>query len=106
MHRAAVHGTPTTIQTLLAAGASVSAQNGEGQTPLHKAASSPTAVNIQALVAAGADIMIQDDMWDTPLHIVAKCWWGCKPGVIQSLMTAGADIRTKNRDGATPWDLA
>ena len=54
MHRAAHNNDVTQIKALVAAGASVEAQDNMKRTPLHEAASEGHTDAIKALVAAGA----------------------------------------------------
>ena len=49
--------------------------------------------------------MVQDSVGDTALHLAAACML-CEPGVIQTLLTAGADIRIKNYYRDTPMEVA
>lgn len=74
------------VQLLAGAGASLSAGDAAGATPLHRA-SGPAMV--YALLSAGADISALDGEGDTPLHTAAReasaaCQqagaWGSPPG--------------------------
>ena len=71
MHRAARDNDVTQIKALVAAGASVEAQDDEKLTPLHVAARQGQTDAIKALVAAGASVEAQDDDKKTPLHYAA-----------------------------------
>ena len=72
MHRAARDNDVTQIKALVAAGASVEAQDDTKSTPLHYAAWKGHADAIKALVAAGASVEAQDDDKKTPLHYAAS----------------------------------
>ena len=47
--------------------------------------------------------MARNEYGSTPLHSAAS---GLNPANIQALLDAGADAKTKNKNGKTPWDLA
>ena len=73
MHRAARDNDVTQIKALVAAGASVEAQDDvDKTTPLHLAASDGHADAIKALVAAGASVEAQDVTEMTPLHLAVS----------------------------------
>ena len=105
---------------------------GGGQTPLHLAAANGNLEASRALLAAGADVNavvgLQDstsDSWfswpitavpgSTPLHMAALASGsGCNdcknaaglPGVVSSLLEAGADINAKDCEGYTALERA
>jgi ankyrin repeat protein len=62
LHKATMLGTSATIQTLLAAGADIMAQDKTGKTPLHDAANCLVCRpgTIQTLLAAGAHAKTKD----------------------------------------------
>lgn len=70
------------------------------QTPIYRAINSRQQRNIELLIAAGADLNYQDDAGDTPL-LYGRVQEGYE--VAYKLLQAGADFRTKNKQG---WDLA
>lgn len=86
-------GAADIVRSLVAAGASVEAQDSDGCGPLHLAAESGSEEVIQVLVEAGAKAGSYRD-WDlheklTPLMLAARS--GCVGG-IKILLAAGADI--------------
>ena len=72
MHRAARDNDVTQIKALVAAGASVEAQDDTKMTPLHVATMLGHADAIKALVAAGASVEAQDVTEMTPLHLAVS----------------------------------
>ena len=104
LHFAAQAGEAATVQVLLAAGADVAARDWRNETPLHFAAQAEQAEQaaavVQLLLAAGADREART-RWDqeTPLHHAAV---GGHVEVVELLLTAGADIRSRDVNGVTP----
>ena len=73
LHIAAQAGSVSSIQWLLAHGATVDLRNSEGETPLHEAAFWAHPEAIKALLEAGADIHLPTgDYSYTALHNVLK----------------------------------
>ena len=62
-----------------------------------------TEAYVQAELDGGADVMVRDMYGQTPLHSAARHG---SPANIRALIAAGADAKTKNKEGKTPWDLA
>ena len=59
---------------------------------------------IRVLIDAGADVNATDRLGWTPLLVAAmrgKC-----PGIIEQLLSAGADGKVRSREGKTPFDHA
>ena len=103
MHRAARDNDVTQIKALVAAGASVEAQDDTKWTPLHWAASQGHTDAIKALVAAGASVEAQTDTKWTPLHYAA---WKGHADAIKALVAAGASVEAQDDDKMTPLHLA
>jgi ankyrin repeat protein len=104
---------PEIIQTLLAAGADVTARDKGGSTPLHASVSSGGLIsshlyngnpkNIVALLRAGADVMARTDYGRTPLHYAASNFSAAN---FRVLWGAGASIFAQDLYGNTPLHLA
>ena len=103
LHYAAFHGTPETVQALIAVGADVNAKDKDGLTPLHDAAFHGTPETVQALIDAGADVNAKGYADQTPLHYAAG-YYG-KPETVQALIAAGADVNAKDNKGRTAEDI-
>lgn len=100
------------VSVLLEAGASTSASNHAGQTPLHLVAMSGSTATIHApwrtkvareLLSRGAEVNARDSHDQTPLHRAA---FGGNVEVAQVLVQAGADTTARDRVGASPGDIA
>ena len=103
LHRAARDNDVTKIDELVAAGASVEAQDNEMKTPLHGAAAYGNADAIKALVGAGASVEAQDTTKATPLH------WAAVNGTadaIKALVAAGASLEAQDDEKMTPLHWA
>ena len=118
------------LRMLLSNGADVNAKNYFGEAPLHTSMGSPHLENISLLIDAGADINAPTSDNKTPLHCAVEHVaislkfaggttytmidgsWGFSPTeevfkpTIALLVSRGADITAKDRDGKTPYDLA
>ncbi len=104
LHVAAQYSkTPGVIETLLAAGADLKAQDAAGNTPLHAAARNENPAVIQALLAAGADPNVQTEHYWAPLHEAAR---NGNLEMIQALLSAGADVDLPSRGGPTALSMA
>jgi hypothetical protein len=99
--RAAFGGEPRIVERLLAAGASVSAQDKSGQTAMHFAArgldESPRIV--AALIAAGAAVDAPDADGETPLMLAAD---GPSVPKLKMLLANGANPNAADHRGYTP----
>ena len=87
---------PSVLDTLVRAGAELSAHNGPlRQMPLHGAAKrNRNPAIIKALLNAGANPDARDKFGSTPLHEAAA--WNDNATVVEALMMAGADINARN----------
>lgn len=93
---------------LIKRGASLTACDHEGWTPLHCAAYKKNLDIVKALVASGADVEARTSDWNakgnerwrrtTPLFLAV---WNGQIGVVQTLLSADADPRAHISDGAT-----
>ncbi|XP_048250879.1 serine/threonine-protein phosphatase 6 regulatory ankyrin repeat subunit C-like [Haliotis rufescens] len=97
------------IAPLLTAGADVNSKNGLGRTALHLVGEQQdhrygaAVINkslTDQLIAAGADVKVQDKDGNTPLMIAVKTGRDISP-----LLTAGADVNSKNGLGRTALHL-
>ncbi|MCJ1334690.1 hypothetical protein MMC10_011402 [Thelotrema lepadinum] len=109
LHVAAEKGHLEVLRTLLDHGLSLNARNKEGLTPLIKACM-PARVScpaIQMLINQGALINAAAEhtnrmpctIGDTPLHVSVNY---CFPDLLSLLLSAGADINSRNDSGETP----
>lgn len=94
-----------TVELLVKAGASISARDEHGRTPLHEAVggdwgSGPVA---RALLELGAEPDPRDHSGETPLMIAAR---NGELGCVEALIEHGADPRLKNAEERTPLELA
>lgn len=81
LHAAAAAGHATlAVELLLAAGASVAAEDAWGSTPLHDAAAWGRAAAVRLLLGAGASATPVDARGRTPLHDAASWVWGSELG--------------------------
>ena len=92
----------TIAQSLLAAGASVSARDPQGWTALHYAARAQARA-AELLLASGADPNAPADDGTTPLHQAAVAG---NVQVVKALIAAGADIVRPTAAGITPLGAA
>lgn len=93
LHRAAYYGYKDVVESLLAHGADVNAENNRGHTPLHEAADKDHKDVAESLLAHRADVNAKDHDGFTPLHEGA-CMGG--KGLVELLLANGADINAKS----------
>ena len=86
---------------VVAAGADVDSQGGDGGTPLHRAAGNGSATAVAALVAAGADVNSRNGYGQTPLHIAAGTGWFGNATAVSALVAAGANVDARDGDLST-----
>ena len=114
------YANPAVMQLLVKRGASLSARDSHGLTPLHAvgeyqafprwskdagtvALDTCIARCVHVLVRAGAAVEARDPLGRTPLHVAAM--HGDIP-MAEALIADGADIHAKDVGGMTPKDLA
>jgi uncharacterized protein len=103
LHIAARTGDLDAVNALLAAGATVDAQNAMGWTPLFCAAYNHEidcgfASVVQRLIDAGANVNQRITFGITPLMLAAG---GGEAAVCQALLDAGAEVKATNETGRT-----
>ncbi|HEU0108026.1 MAG TPA: ankyrin repeat domain-containing protein, partial [Vicinamibacteria bacterium] len=92
------HGSLSSVQALLAAGAAVDARDAGGQTALHYAADEDPQALVQALIAAHADVAARSNGGETPLHRANN---HRSVANVQALLAAGAPVDARNGRGET-----
>jgi ankyrin repeat protein len=98
-------GSLDAVGKLLAAGAAVNTKEPwQGQNALMWAASQGHPAIMQALIAKGADVKAASKNGFTALHFAAR--QGGKVDAAKMLLTAGAGINEKAKDGSTPLLVA
>lgn len=102
---AAKFGSAANVRALLAAGADVSAVDGNRKNALFWAVEREDneVEALQVLLAAGADANVADSAGCMPLHLAANCW---RPDAIALLGGAAADVEAQDGDGNTPLVVA
>jgi ankyrin repeat protein len=101
---AAMKGDLAKVRSLIATGANVSAQQGDGMSALHWAADRGDTAIVSALIKAKANLATKTRINAyTPLHVAAKAGHGA---VVQMLLAAGADAKAPTSAGVTPLHLA
>jgi len=101
---AAINGSLEVVRELIDCGADIDTRNDEDQTPIMLAALSDWDLDsksrslelVTAFIDCGAKINVRDMFGDTPLHYAKM-----NIPVVSKLITAGADIYAKGRDGRT-----
>lgn len=90
--------TADAVQQMLAQGASVTATDSAGKTPLHWVAQANPEV-IQTLIAAGGDVNAKDDLNRTPFHFISAA---ASPEIVVLFIKAGADVNARTANDWTP----
>ena len=107
LHEAVERGHVDILGALIAAGADVNARDRFGQAPLHEAVSRGHINAVRALIAAGADVNVSiGDGFGTPLHAASRCRDNSNLDIVDTLVTAGANINAQNAYGKTPLHVA
>lgn len=104
LHSAAASGSADCVEALIAAGADIHAKDRYGFLPLHRGVESSDAATVLALARAGSPIEEPSDSHhgNKPLHIAAQLG---NAGVVEALLSLGADPSALNAHGATPMDM-
>jgi ankyrin repeat protein len=106
LHAAAIAGDSVAVESVLAAGADVSATDVAGATALHLAGQQSHIEVARLLVTAGAPVNARDSYGNTPLWRAVFAFQGGEPELIRLLLDAGADPEEKNNSERSPRDLA
>ena len=96
-------GHPSVCQLLIGKGASPTAKDGDGNTPLHTAASAGHVEVCKLLIDSGASPTEENNSGSTPLHYAA---WRGHPSVCQLLINRGASPTEKDIFDSTPLHKA
>ncbi|CAK9046501.1 unnamed protein product [Durusdinium trenchii] len=91
------------LERLLAAKATVEAEDRSGHRPLHYAAENGNVEVLERLLAAKATVEAEDGFRRRPLHYAAK---NGRVEVLERLLAAKATVEAEDRSGKTPFDLA
>ena len=108
LHRAAKEGFDQIVRVLLAAGASVDAQNSNGDTPLHKAVWQGRLSTVKVLIANGASLTIEKINGQTAF--IQSMWlmytaYENRIKIFKHFIRNGADLTTIY-NGKNPYELA
>ena len=103
LHQAAAGGHVFAVATLIATGATLDAQDGDGDTPLHAATRGGHAAVVSLLIQATASLNVQNNDGEAPLHAAAD---GGRDVIVSLLIQATASLNVKNNDGDTPLHAA
>lgn len=98
LHWAAANGQIKLVEMLLANGASASAPDSWGRTPLHAGVRYQDVVAL--LIDKGADVDAKDSFGNTPLHLAVPY-----REVVALLLSKGANVHATNVFGKTPLDV-
>ena len=100
LHQAVRGGHVFAVAALIATGATVDAQDGDGDTPLHLAAEAGHAVIVSLLIQATASLNVKNNTYgDTPLHSAA---FNGRAAIVDALIAAGAGVNEQNNEDQTP----
>lgn len=102
LRNAAIKGDETSIRSILSnPGIDVNDRDESGRTALHWACSAPlgTSAAVQALIDAGAIVNARSNFGTTPLMMA--CNNDIHPDVIETLLSAGANVYSQNTAGNT-----
>jgi ankyrin repeat protein len=102
---AALEGDSALVEYLIQKGANPNDADDDGITALGWATLTNHADVVQALLARGAKANHVDRFGMTPLLYAASIDFG-DTAVIEKLIAGGADLKAKNKEGMTAFDLA
>lgn len=95
---AAEAGDASAVKRLIDEGASVTARDGQGRTPLLAATHGNRIEAARVLIAAGSDVNAKDNREDSPfLYAGAEG----RDAILKMTLAAGADLKSTNRYGGT-----
>lgn len=100
LHYAVAAGKDQMIEPLLLYGANIEAVTHSRRTPLHLAAQGQDAACVMRLIANHAKVSAPAQNNITPLH------GACEADVVRALVSAGAYVNERTKDGFTPLHLA
>lgn len=103
LFRSIENGDAAEFSRLVDAGADVSANNRNGETPLYVAAEKGQVEMARALIARGADAKVRTPNGETVLHAASMIE---SAALMTELVQAGADVNAANNDGETPIQWA
>ncbi|MCJ1390401.1 hypothetical protein MMC18_003260 [Xylographa bjoerkii] len=115
IHNAAFNGSVEVVNILLQAGGSAVACDYEGTQPIYQAAIGGSVEMVNVLLQAGGSAVACDHQGGQPIHILADSGLeffetvaskDCARKMVELLLSCGADIDAKNKDGKTPLYLA
>jgi len=90
LHRAAKSGDVELVQSLIAGGANINAQDKNNWAPLHYAVKKGHKKIADLLLANGADVNVKTDEGITPLHLTNS-----SKEIAELLVSKGADLNAK-----------
>jgi V8-like Glu-specific endopeptidase len=106
LDQAAESGNIATLKQILSYNTWVDFYGKDGQSPLIKATLAGKNDSIITLLAHGADVNLSDRNGDTALHHLARNLSLETQDMLETLLTAKADLEARNLEGKTPLMLA
>jgi ankyrin repeat protein len=91
------------VRFLSKRGAALEIRNLAGETPLHTAVGAASTSATRLLLDLGSDPNAQNALGRTALHIAL-----CRepnPAILRELLSAGADLQSRDLEGKTPRDV-
>jgi ankyrin repeat protein len=61
---------------------------------------------VEQFLKLGATVGARNSLGHTALHFAAASFWGERPGIVELLITHGADPEAADKDGRLPIDYA